>query len=739
METIASEDIPIGEDLTPPLPPLAAVLHNSDLSTHCAACFSPLPPQPFHPLTPTFSQIPQHDPDDTPTLLYCSPQCSSLDSSLHLSSAEVQILSLLQEIPSSERQLSADLRLSLRLLYIFGKLNLIPQVERDWRRMSGLDNNDKGLMFEENNHCPFQENKNIEGPDENLEKKEQPNEHIENRNQDDRILERIAGLMTNREELMFQENKNDHLQEDGNGEDPDEISGKCNVPDENVENCSENEVYLERIREGAKLMAMARMIYSGVDVNEVAPEECVVEEMVLCLVLTNAVEVQDSSGSYVGIAVYGTTFSWMNHSCSPNARYRFSTRPEHNDELRLRISSSAMENGSGNGNEMSIEGREAYGPVVIVRSIKAIKKGEEVTIAYMDVFRPKKLRQSELWMKYRFNCGCKRCSAEPASYVDFALQATYAVNLDCLVKISDHHPCKDEEIKILTDFFDNLIDGYLHSDDLEPCCEKLENLLTHGYFVEELGPMEAESHQILKLHPFHHISLNSYSTLASAYENRANDLLALDSGIDRHKLEAFNMHRTGAAYSLLLAGAAHHLFTFESSFMASVATSWKSAGESLLKFAKCSSWNLFLKSGPVNSELSFLLTPKCPECSLVDRFEANFISGQDQNVQLEEITRQFFNCIVTITSKVWRSLISECSYLKAIENPIDFSWLAPLDSYTISDFGARFAKTSKEKVLSEFEAKECTKQDRTNLILLSVHCLRYGAFLSSVCNGLHSQ
>lgn len=27
-----------------------------------------------------------------------------------------------------------------------------------------------------------------------------------------------------------------------------------------------------------------------------------------------------------------------------------------------------------------------------------------------------------LWTKYRFNCCCKRCSAEPASYVDCALQ-----------------------------------------------------------------------------------------------------------------------------------------------------------------------------------------------------------------------------------------------------------------------------------------------------------------------------
>lgn len=346
------------------------------------------------------------------------------------------------------------------------------------------------------------------------------------------------------------------------------------------------------------------------------------------------------------------------------------------------------------------------------------------------------MRQSILWMKYQFNCDCKRCSAEPESYLDCALQAIYAVKVDCLEKISDHDPYRDEEIENFTDFIDNTINHYLCFGDPKSCCEKLENLLSHGYFVEQLEPKEAESHQILKLHPFHHLSLNAYATLASMYKVRANDLLALDSGIDGHNFEAFNMHRTSVAYSLLHAGVTHHLFTFESSFIVSVANSWKNAGESLLSFAKCSSWNLFLKSGTVNSELSSILTPKCPDCCLVDSFEASF-NSQDQNVQFEKITGQFYNCIAAITSKVWRSLISEGSYLKVIENPIEFSWLALPDSFKVADFGAHFAKIGMEKDLSRCEAMECTNQDMTNLILLSVHCLRYGAFLSSICYGLH--
>lgn len=70
----------------------------------------------------------------------------------------------------------------------------------------------------------------------------------------------------------------------------------------------------ERIRQGAALMRRAR--------NEKGAREKG-EEEVLWAVLTNAVEVQVSEGSALGIAVYGPWFSWFNHSCSPNACYRF--------------------------------------------------------------------------------------------------------------------------------------------------------------------------------------------------------------------------------------------------------------------------------------------------------------------------------------------------------------------------------------------------------------------------------
>lgn len=81
----------------------------------------------------------------------------------------------------------------------------------------------------------------------------------------------------------------------------------------------------ERIREGAALMRRVREAVEGVR-----------EEEVLWAVVTNSVEVQVSEGTALGVAVYGPWFSWFNHSCSPNACYRFelnSSMPESSCDL----------------------------------------------------------------------------------------------------------------------------------------------------------------------------------------------------------------------------------------------------------------------------------------------------------------------------------------------------------------------------------------------------------------------
>lgn len=49
--------------------------------------------------------------------------------------------------------------------------------------------------------------------------------------------------------------------------------------------------------------------------------------------------------------------------------------------------------------------RNGYGPRVVVRSIKAISKGEEVTIAYTDLLQPKVLFFILHIVLLFFNCG----------------------------------------------------------------------------------------------------------------------------------------------------------------------------------------------------------------------------------------------------------------------------------------------------------------------------------------------
>ncbi|KAK6115676.1 hypothetical protein DH2020_007945 [Rehmannia glutinosa] len=581
MEMRAIEDIAIGQDLTPPLRPLAFVLRDSALSSHCSACLSTLPPQEFPPFAPSFPQNPYHVPIDTPTPLYCSPSCSSLDSPLHLSSGEPHLHSLLLQSPTSTwNDDSSDLRLSLRLVHIFGKL---PQHYRFSPKFPGSMSS----------------------------------------GQKNGALERIAGLMT-------------------------------------------NQWLLHRV------------------------------------------------------AVYETAFSWINHSCSPNACYRFLMGLEDNVELPALRITPAAKSGCGNGydNGFIMEGdveKNGYGPRIIVRSIKAVNKGEEVTIAYTDLLQPKEMRRAELWSKYRFSCSCKRCGAMPEAYVDNALQVRfYLIGIVCCQSQSS-----DYKIEKLMQSFDNAVTDYLSSGDPIWCCKNLENLLTHGHLNNKTRePNEAKSPQKLKLHPYHYLSLNAYTALSSAYKVHASDLSVLNSDIETQKLEAFKMYKTSAAYSLLLAGAAHHLFTFESSLVTTVANFWMNAGESMLNLSRSFLWASFLNLSPTHLEFLSVSTQKCNCRCLGDILEPN-----SRNMEFEEIKSRLHKCIANITPKVWSMLASESSFLKKIRNPIDFSWLASPEA----------------SMVSILEGEECDEQVRMYIFLLSIHCLRYGALFSSICYGLSAE
>ncbi|RYR06492.1 hypothetical protein Ahy_B05g073825 isoform B [Arachis hypogaea] len=515
---------------------------------------------------------------------------------------------------------------------------------------------------------------------------------------------RVAGLLSNRHKLTCHNNS-----------DEDEVS--------------------ERISSGVRALATAITELRG----ELEPDDAVLEEAecALCAVLTNAVEVQDKEGRALGIAVYGPAFSWINHSCSPNACYRFILSPSSSSssqESKLRIAPSSFREEE--------EQNQGYGPRLIVRSIKRIKKGQEITIAYTDLLQSKAMRQLDLWSKYRFICCCMRCSVVPFTYVDHALQEISVSGCDFTSSSSSYNLVRDTAERRLNDSVDDIISEYLMAGDPEPCCEKLEKILMQG-LCDELDNVEETPHYKFMLHPLHYLSLNAYTTLASAYKVRASDILSTTSTIYQNQLEAFDMSRTSAAYSLLLATTAHHLFNSESSLIASLANFWTGAGESLLYLARSSEWSKFFKSSLVASSVSKV---KCSKCSLMDTFRAYICNGKIRNDDFENASNEFLDCIShDSTQKVWSFLVNGCRFLRSIKDPMDSGWLVSTSNSRATDPGALAKKKSEVCYLHESgnsiqtcEEQTCNENARVHIFELGVHCLAYGGLLAAICYGHHS-
>ncbi|XP_016204398.1 protein SET DOMAIN GROUP 41-like isoform X6 [Arachis ipaensis] len=548
---------------------------------------------------------------------------------------------------------------------------------------------------------------------------------------------RVAGLLSNRHKLTCHNNS-----------DEDEVS--------------------ERISSGVRALATAITELRG----ELEPDDAVLEEAecALCAVLTNAVEVQDKEGRALGIAVYGPAFSWINHSCSPNACYRFILSPSSSSssqESKLRIAPSSFRGSpdsridSGlctitNHFQKEEEQNQGYGPRLIVRSIKRIKKGQEITIAYTDLLQSKAMRQLDLWSKYRFICCCMRCSVVPFTYVDHALQDVVITicnfpktsqeisvsGCDFTSSSSSYNLVRDTAERRLNDSVDDIISEYLMAGDPEPCCEKLEKILMQG-LCDELDNVEETPHYKFMLHPLHYLSLNAYTTLASAYKVRASDILSTTSTIYQNQLEAFDMSRTSAAYSLLLATTAHHLFNSESSLIASLANFWTGAGESLLYLARSSEWSKFFKSSLVASSVSKV---KCSKCSLMDTFRAYICNGKIRNDDFENASNEFLDCIShDSTQKVWSFLVNGCRFLRSIKDPMDSGWLVSTSNSRATDPGALAKKKSEVCYLHESgnsiqtcEEQTCNENARVHIFELGVHCLAYGGLLAAICYGHHS-
>jgi hypothetical protein len=93
----------------------------------------------------------------------------------------------------------------------------------------------------------------------------------------------------------------------------------------------------ERIKGYAALMLSVRSDWKPVTGG------AKLEMTVLLAVVRNSVEVQVSEGWSLGVAVYGPHFSWFNHSCAPNAFYRFQLyEPGSCESIRFLVVPSSM-------------------------------------------------------------------------------------------------------------------------------------------------------------------------------------------------------------------------------------------------------------------------------------------------------------------------------------------------------------------------------------------------------------
>ncbi|XP_020527344.1 protein SET DOMAIN GROUP 41 isoform X1 [Amborella trichopoda] len=511
----------------------------------------------------------------------------------------------------------------------------------------------------------------------------------------------------------------------------------------------------ENIRKWARIMRFLRreMVHGIEGYQKTEERENILEEAVLCCVITNGVQVE-VGGLVLGSAVYGPLFSWCDHSCRPNACYWFSLSKElditnddqimGNECLHLKPESENAE--ISNESMVSVRmwsgggcnsGPSKQGPMITLRTIKPILKDEEVRIAYIDLLQPKAKRHAELWLKYRFICCCDRCTDLSSNYVD------------CLLQEPNAHYGSTETIGAddfygkLADFMYQTIAIYLSNGKAEACCEKLENMLAK---CQRPGPREA-SPSVFKLNPIHRLSLDAYITLGSAYRVCAINQFPLSSE------KNFQFNKADAAYSLLLAGAVNYLFYFESSLIASAASFWVGAGESLLRLLRNSGWASLNKthcpSLSIVREKLNLASLSC-NCLHLMGFEChdsqNYIERKSSVPlgQLSEILNGFLHCALLLSRRAWSFLSFGCSYLEAIKDPIDFSWLASSDAlrhgeigcwnYTMTDLGLC---SERQKGLGgcECEPGSCLEEEKLSLYLLAAHCLIYGKYLMSICNG----
>lgn len=722
---VAGEGARAGAALVKALPPLAAALSDGVLSSHCAACMRSLT------TTPTACPGACHG-----ALLYCSAHCARLDLSLHSHSGECCLLALCRHPCSSWRRPTnfsslggtGDLRAALRLLAYY----------------QALHDTSTFLLSPDNS--------------------------------------RLGGLMSNRSVLL--QTSAAHKSN---------TSLECSdVDDDDVHDLA------EELRDAARLMCHARNLTAqagftanqGLSSTMTCKDEILLAEEVLCQVFTNGVQIQadrieacDKSiaegrtnfGSIdLGIAVYGPLFSWFNHSCRPNAFYRFIG---YFDTGYLSA-----------GSRITPLGRQ-YGPQISVQSIRRINAKEAVCISYTDLLQGKGARKMELWRKYRFNCECERCTEAPTGYADSVLQnmglcgglTEMRAHEKLLIQEAQHGITEylgNEEpwfcCQILEHALEQLVQG-LHEDFVlekglqTPCeCKSSRNVSADSVALGSiscLGSVHQRQHSMqnddnVAVHLLHRLCLDIYMILSSSYRV----VTELSKGVDKEGCSSVNLGEepqlqicksetrglkagvnccmASAAYTLIMAGAVQHLFeSGEHGLIAIAARFWLHTGEAFIRLASELDRQFCFRVArnfPDNSSEGYL-SPESAELGNSVQSQPTFrkmnrseFGSGDEFLQTDggltesdqpcksKMTTDFVQSLMKSLYNVWPWLSASSLFLSSIVNPLDLRRI--------------YCQTSvmRPEIL---KIGTTWMQYRVQVFMCSSYCLQYSRYLLQICCG----
>ena len=118
---------------------------------------------------------------------------------------------------------------------------------------------------------------------------------------------------------------------------------------------------------------------------------------VMSKVHVNSHGVVDAAGRALGTGVYPPA-ALFNHSCAPNAVVSFGGADDDGDGSHSDRDGSCSNGSTNNGARLT------------VRCVSPVEEGEEICIAYAEVYATRETRREALWEKKAFACECRRCA-----------------------------------------------------------------------------------------------------------------------------------------------------------------------------------------------------------------------------------------------------------------------------------------------------------------------------------------